>query len=561
MKAKKLLALLMASAMAVSMLAGCGSSEGETEVSKSSESEVEESKSEAAPESSDTDSTGVTFPLEEPYEIDVFVCSGDASYKFEDTAVFKVMQEKTNVIMNVTNVTLTESQEKLNVMMNSGDYPDVLIKSGISPQDLLEYGQEGIILALDDYLADYAPNYSALIDSRDGWDAVASGDGHIYSLYQVGEPAVGNTPYMWINTQWLENLGLSMPTSSDEFYEVLKAFKEQDADGDGDPNNEIPWIASSDITPVEDILPYFGFNMQGWWDPWSLSEDESTVDYFAVLDEYKEALRFIAKCYDEGLLYKDSFSITCEQVGAMGQTGTSIGVFCHWSPAGIVGAYDPTLSEEENLILQYDMLWPWEGSKRPTSGGYERGGIAITEKCEHPEIMVAWADYLYSEEGAILANYGIEGDTFDFVDGKIKVRDAQNPSTTWGEDIGKSRFAMGGGTFGCYKTYVESYDVYVDYSQNPLATQLEDIYDELNEADLLYKAWPAISMNDEESAEFADIGADVDSYRLTYRADVITGKKDLDATWDEYISTLDKMGLQTYIELMNKAYQRYLGNE
>ncbi len=553
MKAKKLAALLMAGTMAMSLLAGCAQQKAENEGSETTPSPVV---SDNNPADNAAGDGKVTFPLAEPVEVTVYCCSGDSSYKLEDTAIFKYMEEMTNVKLKVTNVNLTENDEKRNVLLNSGDYPDVFIKGGMSPDELFKYGSEGIFVALDDYLKEYAPNYCAIIDERNAWPEVTSIDGHIYSTYEVSEPNTGNTPHMWINQQWLDNLGLTMPSNSDEFYKVLKAFKEQDADGDGDPNNEIPWIASSDVTPVEDILPYFGFNMQGWWDPWCVSQDGESIEFFPATERYKEALAFIAKCYDEGLLYKDSFSITTEQIGAMGQTGGSIGVFCQWHPGGAVGYYDKSKSAEENKILQYVAMVPWDGAAAPTAGGLVRGGFAITDKCKYPEIMVAWIDYLYSEEGARIVNYGIEGDTYDLVDGQVKMRNTNNPSETWGQNVDHALMQMGGGTFRPSKTYTDL-EIYVDLEEDPTGRILLDTYDKFKEMGKLYPAWPSLALTEKEIAENADINADTDAYRLTYRAEVITGKKDLNATWDEYLVTLNKMGLQTAIDNMNAAYDRY----
>jgi len=503
---------------------------------------------------------GVTFPLEEPYEVTVYVCTGDSAYSLEETALYKWMEEKTNVKIKVEYSTnLTENTEKLNVLLNTGDYPDVLFKSGISPEALVELGKEGVFVQLDDLLATYAPNYSEIITERGDWPAVTSADGHIYSMYEISKPNVGNTPHVYINQQWLTNLGLEMPTNLDELYNVLKAFKEQDADGDGDPNNEIPWIASNDITPVEFLLPAFGYNMQGWWDAWVVSEDEKSIEFFPATERYKEVLAFITKCYEEGLLYKDTFSITCEQIRAMGQTGEALGMFGEWHPGATVGYWDKTKTAEENLVDDYVALVPFEGAKWPTSGGLNRGGIAITDKCEHPEIMVAWADLMYSYEGAMVANYGFEGDTYDIVDGAVKMRDKENPSTTWGENVDHARIQMGGGVFAPITTYVEGVEAYYNLEEDPTARLALDTYEKFEELDKFYKAWPALALNETESEENADINADIDAYRLSYRAEVITGKKVLEDSWDEYIATLNAMGLEKAVANMNAAYARYLG--
>ena len=75
------------------------------------------------------------------------------------------MEEKTNVKMNVTTLSMSELEEKINLMMSANDYPDVFFKAGGTPE---RYTSQGIIVPLEDYMAEYAPNYSALIEAAPG---------------------------------------------------------------------------------------------------------------------------------------------------------------------------------------------------------------------------------------------------------------------------------------------------------------------------------------------------------------------------------------------------------
>ncbi|MDE6169131.1 MAG: extracellular solute-binding protein, partial [Acetatifactor sp.] len=291
MKAKKLTAMILTGCLALSMLAGCGNGADDAPGSQSGgDSRQGEQGSGTEGTGQDTpqqETAGVTFPLEEPYEINVFVCSGDASYNFEDTVIFKHMEEMTNVKMNVTNVGLSELLEKRNSLLQTGDYPDVFIKSSFNTGDLYEYGSEEILIPLEDLMAQYAPNYCALMDERDAWAVTTSADGHTYGFSEVNVLNI-NSCYMFINEQWLKNLGLDMPTDRESFYQVLKAFKEQDADGDGDPNNEIPWIAPSDLRMLENIFQYMGVNYSSSWDTMALSGDMNSIEFYPATEEYKE---------------------------------------------------------------------------------------------------------------------------------------------------------------------------------------------------------------------------------------------------------------------------------
>jgi len=569
MKLKKMVALFMTAAMTMSMLAGCGQEQAETTTDTKEDSSVSETQKDAASEdegeaedageAADVAGTGVTFPLDEPYEIDVVVCGGnDVVYEFTDTLIYQYMEEKTNVKMNVTTLGYSELEEKINLMMSSGDYPDVFLKAGTGPE---KYISQGILLPLEDYMKEYAPTYASLIEADPGgWAAVSSGDGHVYSFYSVGSPnnvTFGGIPYMYINTQWLENLGLEMPHDPDSFYEVMKAFKDEDADGDGDPANEVPLIfAGGNIIPVDDLLPHFGFNMDGFYSGWALSEDESAVEYYAITDRYKEALAYMTKLYEEGIMHKDSLTQTHDQVEAMGQTGTAIGCFVAWDPQYTVGAYDPSLPYEENLVTQYKAMTPWDGGKATSGTNLGSGGLYITDKCEKPEVVVAWTDLLYSEETTMLSNYGEEGVTFNWVeDGKVEMINIDGLVQS---DTNPYLMTLGGATAAPYKQYVDGVETYFDTETNPYARYVNEVTAEWIAAGKKFDPWPAYKLTTEESQENADILADADPYREQYRAEVITGVKDLDETWDEFVATMIEMRIETAIENVNAAYQRYL---
>ena len=130
-------------------------------------------------------------------------------------------------------------------------------------------------------------------------------------------------------------------------------------------------------------------------------------------------------------------------------------------------------------------------------------------------------------------------------------------SETWGENVNHALLQMGGGTFASVKTYSDDLETYYDLEKDPSARILADTYDYFEDNDLFYGAWPALALTEDEVEANADINADIDAYRLSYRAEVITGKKVLDDTWEEYLNTLNNMGLQTAVDNMNAAYARY----
>ena len=233
MNYKKITALLLVSMMAMSALVGCGSGDNTVAEEKVVESTSTDIK---AKESADTnadaqeeETAGITFPLEEPYEIDVWVMPANDEMCFEDTIIFKHMEEMTNVKMNVTNLTLDAYQNTVTTAFATGDYPDVLIKCGLDSATVKDYGNQGMLIDLLEY-KEYMPNFTALIDEKGLWNIILSDDGALYDFLGINKQYVFS-PWMWINTTWLEKAGMDMPTNVEEFYEALKYFKENDMDG------------------------------------------------------------------------------------------------------------------------------------------------------------------------------------------------------------------------------------------------------------------------------------------------------------------------------------------
>ena len=557
MKAKKIVALLLTCGMVVSGLAGCGETGSESSRESSQESRQEESGQDSEQETGQ-ESTGqteeeaggetgkITFPLEEPVTMTMFSVTG-SEFNLEDSATMKKMEELTNVHWEIQNVPSTEAQEKRGLALNSGEYPDIFMKGGLTTGELAEHGKEGTFIPLEDLMREYAPNFCQAMDARDQWDSIVSPDGHIYGFPELEEKSYLNV-LLWINKSWLDNLGLEKPTTKDEFYEVLKAFKEQDANGDGDPNNEIPFIASSDLATIEDMAPFFGLYYGGFWDDYAIMDDKMV--FWPGTENWKECLAYLHKLYDEELLYNQLFTTTIEQARAMGLSGTPIGCMFEWNPCLTVGTYADGGKE-----MEYEALELFDGYKFTAGAGLQYGTFAITDKCQYPEIAVAWVDYFYSEEGGRLAGLGVEGVSYEVNDEGLwsYIMDGE-----YGDRVEFAATMWQGGGVGLpmRHTDFEYYSKYVDKDVNPGATIVVDTLKRLRDNDKLGTPWPSLSYTEEESERMGALRADIDAYWKQYRAGVITGKEDLDATWDNYLSTLEQMKVSELTEIYQAAYER-----
>ena len=107
---------------------------------------------------------------------------------------------------------------------------------------ILDYGTQGVLVPLEDMIPTYAPNVALLMQQKPAFKSlITAPDGHIYALATgAAAPWSDISWHLHINNDWLERLGLEMPTTTDEFYEVLLAFKNSDPNGNGDADEIKP---------------------------------------------------------------------------------------------------------------------------------------------------------------------------------------------------------------------------------------------------------------------------------------------------------------------------------
>lgn len=514
MRMKKQVAFFLALLMLATTLVGCGSGSG----NGSGQSDLMEE---------------VTFPLEESMSFSaISVMNGQ--YSLKDNLAWNTALERANIEFELTSVLNSEITEKTNLLLNSGAYPEVFIKTGVSAN---QYGLEGILIPLEDLIRKYAPNLTAWLDETDGWSYITSADGHVYSLPAKAEESPRFQPY-WINKKWLDNLGLEEPKSFEELYQVLKAFKEQDANGNGDPSDEIPYTACTDVS-VNCLLAYENYSYD---DATKMAIIDDEFTYVPMHESYKEFLAYCRKLYSEGLMDKNAFTNNISQQRAIGQSKDVLGSFCD------TGGFQTVGRDNDD---DYVILTPFYEETYPLVNEWTANALVITDACEHPEVIVAWADYFYTEEGARLSWMGVEDETY-------KV----NEDGTWdwilseeyGEDVATLRA----------KNTIQGTKVHPaivpELWQNMSGTlDPDEVY--LNEQrkkvyDMGTVPVPALSYTEEERETYAVIRADVDSYIDQYCAQVVTGQRSLEDSWDEYISTLKAMNVEKMIEIYTAAYER-----
>lgn len=521
--------------LAFSVLAGCAKQENTPADTKEPSNQTDPTPSGDDKTDAPAEASQDVFPLAETYNVSAFAF-GNTGEELDKTLTMQVMEERTNIHWDISTASQAELSEKRGLSFNSGEYYDVYIKSGISATEAFQYGSQGILIPLNDLIDQYMPNLKALLDEQDLWNQITSADGNIYALPQLNGQELA-APAVYINQKWLDNLGMKLPTTQDEFLDVLRAFVKDDPNGDG-ANDEYGIYCPSGA--VEYTLPLFGVAMD--YSTYSMYDNGNAV-FVPTSDVYHDFLAFWAQAYTEKLINQDCFTASWDDLNAIGATSDTLGTIPTY------GAYQHVGTERDE---EYVGLNPFNGKHTmPSGNGLGYGALCITDKCTNPELICQWADYFYCEEGDILGRMGVAGVTFSLHDNGMYdwITDGE-----WGGDITsvRNKACM----FGWYPAPLAKAKLFDEGNTNP-----EELFlYEQRKALLEYAAepYPTLNWTEDELAERADLITTITSYYYEYMAQVITGQLDLDATWDEYLSNMDAMGASRLHEIDQAAYTRYL---
>ncbi|MBR3872866.1 MAG: extracellular solute-binding protein [Clostridia bacterium] len=493
----------------------------------------------------------------EPVSIEVLFPRSNGHGDLLDNWYVNQLEEKTGI--RIVPVPVEESgwTEKKNLVLASGDYTDIFM-AGLTWNDALIYGEMGIFQPLEDLIAEHAPNVMTLLEKYPEAKKTLTMNGHIYVLPTWSTPArelINNENRKTINTKWLENVGMEMPKTLDELYAVLKAFKEQDANGNGDPNDEIPYTNVFNGEKFEWILSAFGFV--------NLRHDVLGEGYVYVPahENYRHYLEFMNKLYSEGLLDEDYFIQTTEEL----QVKVAAGVV----GSGITYATDYTTdldlkfqySNVSPLISEYNnvLCWPKYSVERTDAM------LAITDKCKNPELILKLLDYWYSEEGSFQVKGGPKlGEMPEDLTAGYEKLIAEDGTVTYKQNFDKEKFnsfylfRKMNGLWAVPHVYTDELNELVVGADPDRARSHQESIDS-GCYGALRLAYPNAAFNIDETDALATYVM-IDSYADQMTAKFITGEEALtDESWAAYVATLEGMGLSARNEIYQIALDRWNG--
>jgi putative aldouronate transport system substrate-binding protein len=465
---------------------------------------------------------------------------------WQDTIMVQEIEEMFNIIFDCQEFSGEEWAVQKGLLFASGSLPDLFVAANFSLSEVADYGAQGFLAPMNDLIAEYGEHTKVVFAKNADMERLCtSPDGNIYTLVEGSAIPANLANRNWINEVWIENVGLTYPKTLDELYTVLKAFKDQDANGNGDPNDEIP--ASGRILD-EIVLNALGFPLRSYAGL-SFYLKDGEPEPICTNDLYKVYLKYMRTYYADGLLDSTTFIQTAQELQAkMAQ--------------GRVGAYQvaaPWLYESAETAFDYRYFGGLTSEYNATpivgasNGLVASGRVAISSKNENPEATFRLLDYFYSDEGSTFGFIGSENVGWKWEDQATGAWSRVIPSdwkdtdeayrngvliiNGWNiyRDTGWKLFAPTGNN-------IWLFDQYTDYA----VPYLKDIF-------------PTVVFTEDEQKQNSTLTTDLTSYINDTTVRFILGEIDIDSGWDNFQKTLTDMGINDLIANYAAAYDRFMG--
>lgn len=567
---KKVLAALVACLMVLSLAACAGGT------TTSTASKTEQTSSAAGSKDEETYYNKTGFPIAK--ELITITGAGPDTNNgraWKETLMCQDWVTKFNIQIEDTTYTGDVWKTQLANMLASDSLPDLILNAGLSEADAQKYGSQGFLLNFAEY-KDLMPEMYKRFEANKAYELFLSDEkGAIYGLSWLLDTRHEALNRVYISQKWLDNLDLEMPKTTEDLYNVLKAFKEKDANGNGDPNDEIPFALCDKYGAhysYRMLLEAFGINTK---DPsLPLVVNDGKVEYAGISENYKAYLKYMRTLYKDGLINEGAFVDTADELKAKAAYDLDA--------VGMINEA-PFLSRGTEISKDADMAWI--GGLTSELNDVQYVGIStgvqsdiktiVSADSKYKEALVRLIDYYFSEEGYVDGISGPYGVSWEYVEDEIigqKIRKFLRPEEGFKSDEDfRANYAIINGAFTLYQTYEfigrgnmykltdEQLQSEAVLNQYGWAAQTE--YGMRREGNVMvYDFYPVMSYTEEESAERSQLVTDIQEYMGAVLAQFVTGDKEVDALWDEYVSNLKSYGLENLLKIEQQAYERYSAN-
>lgn len=525
----------LAGILAATLLVGCaGCKEEKQEVSSGLDAErIDE----------------ITLPIEtEQKEMSIWVALGklekDVMSDYSENLAYQEYMKRTGINLKFIHPA-GDGQEMLNLLLASGNYPDLI---QVNNESMYSSGinkayNDGIILDLTEYVDKYAPNYRKLIESDPEIRRQAyTTDGQILSFKQITCEAEKSYMGFIIRQDWLDELGLPMPETIDEWYTTLKAFKEK-------KGASAPFTYQF-ATGGGDVIKQSGAFVGAYGIAYGYFVEDGQVKFGPADPRFKDFLTEMNKWYNDGLLDKDFAARDVQSLDALRTNGGS---------GAWIGYANKDLEVYSNLMSAKDPTYKIVGAPYPTLNkgdevefrqtNYQVRGydISITSACKDPVAATKMLDYRYTEEGGMLFTHGIEGVTYTMEDGvpvlteQVTQNELELPASQY-----VKKHIMDSTAY-----YRSIPDAIIPLSD--ITVEATEVWDQAGNGKVL----PPIKFTAEENKRVTSIYNELNTYINEMYLKFIMGQESLDQ-FDAYVEELKVIGVEELLDIYQTAYDRYM---
>jgi putative aldouronate transport system substrate-binding protein len=512
-------------------------------------------------------------------------------------------EEKTNITLKVTNrpSNMTDESTTKNLLIASGDYPEIFLvtasPSKFTMPELLKYGMEDkILIPLNDLIDNYGFESKKLYEEfPDLRKIMTAPDGNQYGLNNGNQCGHCKAmPKMWVNMDWLEKLNMPVPTTTDEFEKMLLAFKNQNPDGIA-AKDVIPLLFEKEDTAdawiVNSFIPYspvigcclFGSN-------YCYTDASKKIIFSADKPEFKEALIYMNKLYEQDLIDKAAFSQTSDQAKVtMAVTPLRVGAYTGMHQAMV---QNPWSGQPQDILIYktFHAIAPVAGPKgvRYQVNTYGNSSVnqnthalaVITNKCKNPEAAFRVLDAMMSEEVTMRKDFGVPDVDWELLpagmpalrggDAKyssgldplkgLNEADAKAKTEALKEQYGSRKFQCGmwRDTVVFRNLFLPIVDeALVDSDPKYFETRLESETIPLEKYYYPYDLPNMLFMSADDTAEFGEMTTNINTYVARSVAEFVMGSRDIETGWEGYLADLKNYELEQMLALYQKAFDSY----
>ena len=519
---KKTVTAILCAAMLASMATGCGKKEEQNTKSNMPAGEV-------------------SYPIKSDATLKLWMglpaALGTSVKNFGETPFAKALTEKTGIKVEYLHPAQGQDAEVLNLLIASGELPDIIQTDWLArnPESSIA---KNTIIALNDLIDNYSPNLKKYLSENPDIDKSIKTDSGKYYVYPFirNDEKLLSTAGIMVRSDWMKELGLEMPETIDEWDKVLEKLKTK---------------CDSVFSMTTGDLAYFC----GAYDISNdlFIDDNGKVQYGAVTDNYLEYLKKMNEWYKKGYI-DNNFAITDLNLKnsniLSGKAAVTFG-----AGGGQMGLYLNTNSGKDFDLAAAPFASSQKGKKAEFGNKQFKyspiNNAAITGKSKNKELAARFLDYSYSEEGEMLNNFGIEGESYEMKDGYPTYTDVitKNPNgLAMSQALPLYVRAANEGPFVQDARYIEQYYA-LPQQQEALSVWGNNNHEK--------HAVPQITMTEEETSEYNKIINEITTYRDEMTVKFIVGSESLD-NYQSYVSNIENMNIKRALEIKQAAYERFL---